>query len=141
MPSVGTRVKVPFARGTTVGICVSDNVEKPHKTLKDVESVLDTAAIVPAELMALAHWMSNYYHYPLGEILATVLPAAARRGAACSIDPPDHWRVSSDAFDNARAPAQAALFNDLLQQGPTATADLVAAGHSRATLKNLSKGN
>jgi primosomal protein N' (replication factor Y) len=141
MPSVGTRVKVPFARGTTVGICVSDTVENPHKTLKDVESVLDTAAIVPAELMALAHWMSNYYHYPLGEILATVLPAAARRGATCSIDPPDHWRVSSDAFDNARAPAQAALFNDLLQQGPTATADLVAAGHSRATLKNLSKGN
>jgi primosomal protein N' (replication factor Y) len=46
MPSIGTRVKVPFARGTTVGICVSDTVEHPHKTLKDVESVLDTSAIV-----------------------------------------------------------------------------------------------
>ncbi|XOV84081.1 MAG: primosomal protein N' [bacterium] len=141
MPAIGARVKVPFARSATVGICVSDRVENPHASLKDVDSILDTEAIVPPELMALARWMSHYYHYPLGEILATVLPAAARRGAACNIAPPDHWRVCTDSFDNKRATAQAALFNDLLQKGPVTTADLLAAGHSRATLNNLRRGN
>ena len=80
MPKIGARVRVPFGRSATVGICVATQVETPHKQLKDVTEVLDSQPVVPTELMALAHWMTTYYHYPLGEVLATILPAAARKG-------------------------------------------------------------
>ncbi len=101
LPAIGARVKVPFGRSTTVGICVAIEVTNPHAKLKDVDAVLDSSAIVSSELMALAHWMTSYYHYPLGEILATILPAAARKGAKCEIDPPDHWQVSTATFEQS----------------------------------------
>lgn len=141
LPAIGARVKVPFGRSATVGICVATDVSNPHAKLKDVDAVLDSSAIVSSELMALAHWMTSYYHYPLGEILATLLPAAARKGAKCEIDPPDHWQVSAAPFINPRAPAQQALFDYLHTNGPTAAVDLVAAGHNRATLRALAKGD
>ena len=137
MPVVGGRVKVPFGRSTTIGICVATEVETPHARLKDVAERLDATAVVPAELMALAHWMTTYYHYPLGEVLATLLPAAARKGAACVIDPPDYWRTTTDDFSNQRAKAQTALFEHLKNQGVCAGEDITAAGFTRQILRKL----
>ena len=93
LPAVGARVRVPFGRSATVGVCVATDVSSPHPNLKDVTEVLDSEPVVPAELMSLAHWMTGYYHYPLGEVLATMLPAAARKGATCSIEPADYWQT------------------------------------------------
>ena len=137
IPVVGSRVKVPFARTITIGICVATCVETPHAKLKDIHEVLDDEAVVPAELVALAHWMTDYYHYPLGEVLATILPAAARKGAICRIDPPDHWRTTKPIFSNPRAKTQQALFDHLKQNGTCAGPDLIASGFSRQTLRKL----
>jgi primosomal protein N' (replication factor Y) len=137
IPNVGARVRVPFGRSATVGICVATQVETPHKQLKDVAEVLDSQPVVPTELMALAHWMTTYYHYPLGEVLATMLPAAARKGASCAIDEPDHWRICAIEFANKRAPAQRALFEHLATSGPVAGEELTSLGFTRQTLRTL----
>ncbi len=47
IPAVGSRVKVPFARTITLGICVATCVETPHAKLKDIHEVLDDEAVVP----------------------------------------------------------------------------------------------
>ena len=137
IPGIGARVRVPFGRSAAVGICVATNVETPHEKLKEITEVLDREPFVPDTLMALAHWMTSYYHYPLGEVLATMLPAAARKGAACEIDEPDHWRTTTREFTNKRAPAQKALFDYLLEQGPCTGEHLVGADFTRQTLRTL----
>ena len=139
LPAVGSRVRVPFGRSRTVGICVSNRVERPHAQLKSIEAVLDTEPVLTPQLMSLAHWMTGYYHHPLGEVLATILPAAARRGAACRIDEEDCWATAIDHFDNKRARSQAALFEYIAQYGPCSGDAIVAAGHRRETLRKLHK--
>jgi len=137
VPAVGARVRVPFGRSATVGICVATDVDSAHEKLKQVDELLDSQAVVPEELMSLAQWMSGYYHYPLGEVLATMLPAAARKGADCRIDAPDVWQTCSAGFDNPRAHAQQALFTYLQTHQPCSGEQLVAAGHKRQTLRKL----
>ncbi len=140
IPEIGSRVRVPFGRSATVGICVATDVETPHARLKDVAEVLDSTPVVTAELMALAHWMTSYYHYPLGEVLATMLPAAARKGASCVVDAPDHWCVCVAEFCNSRARSQQALFDYLQATGPSAGTDITAAGFNRQILRALVQG-
>ena len=136
-PRVGARVRVPFGPSQAIGVCTSTAVESPHAKLKYITCVLDDVPLVPNELMQLANWMSRYYHYPVGEILATILPVAARKGALGQVDAPDYWQVSQDSFDNPRAKVQAALFAYLHTNGPQSGTDLVAAGYKRATLRLL----
>ena len=137
LPQIGARVRVPFGRTTTVGICVATEITSAQQHLKEVLSLLDEDPIIPGPLMDLAHWMNQYYHYPIGEVLATMLPTAARKGAACEIDEPDFWTTAQAQFENVRAPAQQALFQLLRAQGVASGDDIVAAGHKRQTLKNL----
>jgi len=85
----------------------------------------------------LAHWMSTYYHHPLGEVLATVLPAAARRGAEFSITAADCWQVAEPQYVNTRAPRQQQLLEFLLTHPGSSGAEIVAAGFSRALLNKL----
>ena len=93
-PKVGARLRVPFGRSEVIGICISTEVDNPHTSTKAVIEVLDTEAAIAPELLALAQWMQHYYHYPLGEVLATVLPSVARKGTTLEIKPeapPDLW--------------------------------------------------
>ena len=139
VPQIGSRVKVPFGRSKAVGVCVATQVTSGHEKLKAIESILDVTPVVPGELMDLAHWMAGYYHYPLGEVLATILPAAARRGADCNIVPDDLWQPAVAELASKRAPAQQALFDYIGEHAPVAGEDLVAAGFRRDTLRTLVK--
>ncbi len=137
LPAVGARIRVPFGRSETIGICTSTEVDHPHTKLKSVLAVIDQEPMVATDLLELAQWMTTYYHHPLGEVLATILPAAARKGAASTIDPHDFWHLTQEDFDNPRAKAQMALVATLKEQGPTSGTVLVASGHTRATLRKL----
>lgn len=139
LPAVGARVRVPFGRTETIGICTNTDVVQPHTKLKSVLAVIDEQAIVATELLELAHWMTTYYHHPLGEVLATILPAAARKGASTTIDPYDFWQLDQHDFDNPRAKAQMSLVAMLKEKGPTSGTSLVASGHTRATLRKLAE--
>ena len=80
IPNVGARLKVPFGRTQTIGVCVNVEVTSPHKSPKPIIQIIDDDAAISGELLDLANWMSTYYHHPLGEVLATILPNAARKG-------------------------------------------------------------
>ncbi|MEM7208955.1 MAG: primosomal protein N' [Pseudomonadota bacterium] len=96
---VGRRVVVPFGRGQKVGVVVG-RVEQsalPVSKLKGVSEILDSAPSLPADILHLLRWASTYYQCPIGEAVATALPAILR-GVRDSETPmlgrPQHWRAT-----------------------------------------------
>ena len=74
----GSRVVVPFGRKRTVGIVTKLHDRPPAVSAKDVMQAPDTGApALPAELLRLGQWISEYYLAPLGEVFRTMLPLNA----------------------------------------------------------------
>ncbi|MEM8983121.1 MAG: primosomal protein N' [Pseudomonadota bacterium] len=81
-PAIGCRIRVPFGRRRTVGLVWEDAGVPAIATskLKRIDAVIDTAPIVPADVMALLHFASQYYQHAPGEVVAAALPRALRNG-------------------------------------------------------------
>lgn len=82
---VGIRVRVPFGKkreliGILIEIC--EQAETPVAKLKQAIELIDSTAIFSKELWQLCLWAADYYHHPLGDVLATALPALLRKGRA-----------------------------------------------------------
>lgn len=123
-PAAGTRLRVPFGRRRLVAVLVgtAERSELGVGALKAVEEVLDAAPLIPDELLVLCRWAARYYHHPLGEVLATALPARLRQGAAAVRAQLRRWRVSCVAEERAleavsRTPKQARLLAYLRAHG------------------------
>ncbi|MEK7759253.1 MAG: DEAD/DEAH box helicase, partial [Pseudomonadota bacterium] len=81
-PLPGMRVRVPFGRQEVIGVVMGVALESdlPREKLKSIRHVLDVEPLLPPALMELLTWASAYYHYPIGEVMATALPVLLRRG-------------------------------------------------------------
>ena len=78
---VGCRVRVPFGSRELVGLVAATGpAETGDVELRTVSSVLDDMPLLHGELADSLRWLARYTHAPLGEVLATALPAALRRG-------------------------------------------------------------
>ena len=78
---VGRRVRVPFGPRELVGVVAATGpAEGEAPALREALAWLDDEPLVRGELLATARWLARYLHAPLGEVLATALPAALRRG-------------------------------------------------------------
>ncbi len=49
--------------------------------LRPIASVIDATALLSADLLPLAGWLSQYYLTPLGSVIETIVPAGVRAGA------------------------------------------------------------
>lgn len=76
----GQRVLVPFGKRTMVGVVV-EQPQGPQGTgdLKTIEEVLDEVPCLDAAIRHIAHWLASYYHHPIGEVYASVLPVLLRK--------------------------------------------------------------
>ena len=127
-PRPGCRVRVPFGRQRLVGVIHShaDRSELPREKLKPILTVIDAEPILDARVLELLEFSAQYYHHPLGEVIAAALPKLARDGAA-SRAVTERWLASTAGTaaltENAlaRAPRQRELLAVL------AAADGVAA--------------
>ena len=139
-PAVGARVRVPLGRSEVVGVVTGFAEASEHK-LRQVCAVLDDAPLLPPDLIALAAWMSDYYHHPLGEVYATLLPGRARRGAAIETRWPLAWRVAQGAMPAlGRAPKQRQAFEALREFNvPVRDAELAALGIERRAVAALAR--
>lgn len=127
-PSVGARVKVPFGRSTRIGVIISMSGQSdvPADRLKDVLQVLDASALIEAQLLQILKWASDYYHHPLGEVIAAALPVRLRSGRDAKLPMQFAWRVtpagaSLDVRTLGRAPQQALLLRRLCEHGRPAS--------------------
>jgi len=83
-PKLGVRVRVPFGRRQLIGVLVGIARESslaPAK-LKAALEILDETPVFDAVTFELLRWAADYYHHPLGEVLATALVAPGRRTRA-----------------------------------------------------------
>jgi primosomal protein N' (replication factor Y) len=112
----GVRVRVPLGRRSTVGIVV-DHAPKPSvgaTALRAVQELLDSEPLLDEQLLQLLRWTADYYHHPLGEVIAAALPKALKLGAP-ALEQVRIWRLSPEgrealaAGTAARAPRQRAV--------------------------------
>ena len=91
---LGVRVRVPLGKRAAIGIVVdyASEAQVGPEALKSVHQVLDSAALLDSALLQLLRWAADYYHHPLGEVIAAALPKALRDGApAAAITSPSGW--------------------------------------------------
>ena len=119
IPVIGARVAVPFGGRRLVGIVMAHNPADAHDRLRPIAAVLDDASVFGAELFRLASWMASYYQHPIGEVLATVLPAAARKPVRLTIKRPECWEISCAEPNLQRSPRQRALYETIAAAGGT----------------------
>lgn len=79
----GQRLWVPFGKRRVVGVLTAlrAHSDLPDHKLRRALEVIDPAATLPADLLELLMWSADYYHHPVGEVIAAALPASLRHGA------------------------------------------------------------
>jgi primosomal protein N' (replication factor Y) len=74
---IGMRVLVPFKGRKVTGFSI-DLLDEPPKgveeKLREVEDLLDEAPLIDPQMLRFCRWISDYYLYPLGEVIKTGLP-------------------------------------------------------------------
>jgi primosomal protein N' (replication factor Y) len=73
-PVKGSRVLVPVGSRNMVGMAWGLVRDPPMDRLREVKKVLDQESLFPESLMAFLEWISSYYFYPLGKVIAESLP-------------------------------------------------------------------
>ncbi len=84
VPAPGTRVLVPFGRRQQVGLVMAHAADSDleRSRLKRVEAVLDDEPLLSDDALWLIRFTSDYYHHPVGEVAAAMLPVLLRKGNA-----------------------------------------------------------
>ena len=123
-PLPGTRVIVPFGRRRHIGLVMGhiEHSELPLSKIRRCVSALDETALLSADDLWLIRFTSDYYHHPIGEVVAAALPALMRQGKV--LFPTLTVMAISDAGMAAdiealskRAPRQAELLDLLRDAG------------------------
>ena len=117
----GTRVRVPFGRGNRTGVVLGSSLEgnDADYQLKSILEILDDAPVLDPDVMGLARWAAAYYHHPIGDVLATMLPTLLRRGPIPALAKSVGWRLTDSGVRAAanplmKAPRQAELLHHLV---------------------------
>lgn len=141
----GVRLKVPFGRRQQVAVVmarVADS-EVPVERLKAATALLDKAPILGPDDLWLIQFTSDYYHHPIGEVVAAALPAVLRAGkpTKASVEQLVLTAAGRDADIHGlmrRAPRQADVLRALIASGSALPSDLdVALPNWRRSRKAL----
>ncbi len=113
----------------------------PLNKLKPINKCLDAEPILDDSMLKLAYWLARYYHYPLGEVLAVILPTLVRQGRPLDLLI-THWRILPHITDDdfrANAKKQKQQFDMLKLHGERGASEdvLLLEGMQRSFLKTL----
>jgi len=116
----GIRVQVPFGKRKVIGVLIqaTDQSRIASQRLRPALSLLDQEPLLSKDLLDLSVWASRYYHHPLGEVIAALLPAALRSGQPARLPGMQVWKITAagqgiSSAELKRAPRQAALLKRL----------------------------
>ncbi len=117
---VGRRVRVPFGSRELVGWVVDAGPsEAGELELKPALAWLDESPLLQGELWESLAWLARYTHAPLGEVLATAVPATLRQGEPLpDPEPVWQWRLSEagrSAVDGLRRGTRTRQLAELLK--------------------------
>lgn len=131
LPAIGSRVRVPFGQRELTGVVIGHTTADPtlQADWRPLSAVLDEHPLLHGELLASLRWLARYLHAPLGEVLATALPTALRRGDALPDTARHGWALSEagrTALPALRT-GQPRTLAERLQAGPLSERQLDAA--------------
>ncbi|KGQ17832.1 Primosome assembly protein PriA [Lysobacter dokdonensis DS-58] len=115
---VGARVRVMFGPRELIGVVAGTGpIDTAARETKAALAVLDTAPVLQGELLDSLRWLARYVHAPLGEVLATALPAALRQGGPMPDTDEIVWRpVAGASFDKLKRGAMPQRLAELLSE-------------------------
>jgi primosomal protein N' (replication factor Y) len=141
----GIRIEVPFGRRRLVGTLIEVGVgtEVPAGKLRAATAILDRESPLDPVALELARFASDYYHHPLGEVLAAALPAPLRAGRPLEATETRWRRTPPDAGATPRlGRLQQALLAALGAAESIGAAELAAlgAGAREALARLIARG-
>ncbi|MGO9512043.1 MAG: primosomal protein N' [Steroidobacteraceae bacterium] len=127
----GVRVRVPFGRRHLIGILLGTSASSAValSKLKPTLKILDERPVFDPVTFDLLCWAAEYYHHPIGEVMAAALPPSLRAGQPADMTF-ESWsltcagRQELENPSSRRAPQQRALLAWLAQQGPKAAEEI-----------------
>lgn len=128
----GQRVIVPFRNSERLGVVLSvyENSKKPKFLLKKIAYVLDEQPLLSNNILRLAEWASNYYHHPLGPVIAILFPPYLRKKNLLKKYQIFEWQISDIGkcvFKSKRTGKwQKQILCRLLESGPLTTKEINA---------------
>ena len=124
LPVAGCRVVVPFGPRQQVGLVLRHTAAStlPPGKLRRCSSSLDEEPLLTEAELRLIHFTADYYHHPIGEVVAAAMPAILRRGKplhpVVEMIGATEPGIASDIESLAkRAPKQAELLETLIDSG------------------------
>ncbi|NNM01462.1 MAG: primosomal protein N' [Gammaproteobacteria bacterium] len=121
--AVGSRVLVPFGGRRRVGVVVGTKADSAlgQQQLKAATECLDRRPHVDASTLELVRWAADYYHYPIGEVMAAALPGGLRAPRPFKPAQPRVWKITAAGREQlaagpGRAPRQFQLLTWLAEQ-------------------------
>lgn len=143
---IGVRVKISFGRRILVGIIA--RIEKKSKLepsrLKPIITILDEEPLFNESFIKLCEWVSEYYHYSIGEILNNALPVNLRRDIPAEKPGKIAWRLTSvheSLLPTIKRNLRHKNLLELLQQNPDGLTecDLLAKGFTHQMIYYLAR--
>lgn len=142
----GLRVSVSFGRRkdvTGVVVSISNQSDCPQNKLKKINHVIDDHSLFSHKHLNLLKWASNYYHYPIGEVIFSALPLALRKNNSITKYEEKTWCLTEKgaAFEAKlikQAPKQSQLLNYLQQRKSPANEAEINSVYSRSKPSLLS---
>jgi primosomal protein N' (replication factor Y) (superfamily II helicase) len=122
---------VPFGRRQLVGILIGTSVSSviAAAKLKPALEILDTQPVFDAVTFDLLCWAAEYYHHPIGEVMAAALPMSLRAGQAAQLTI-ESWSLTAAGREELqspggrRAPQRRALLRWLAEHEPATEAQM-----------------
>ena len=108
---IGKRVFVSFGNRKRTGFIVGMITSCDLKNLKPIAEILDAEPLFSANDLVFYQWIANYFMYPLGKVLAEIIPSGSEKKDFFWITP-----LASET-DSHLTPAQEKLLA-FLQQYP-----------------------
>lgn len=78
----GVRIQTTFGKKNVVGVLINvkSSTDIPIEKIKTITAKIDDQPVLTPAILKLCYWASEYYHYPLGEIINQALPKTLREG-------------------------------------------------------------
>ncbi len=129
----GKRVLISFSGRKVTGYILRIIPPANRKGLKDIISIIDPYPLFPPNMVEFFEWLSNYYIYPIGQVIKTALPTGLNVRIPYGTEtPPKGWLdrvgllkkvfitvkkgaiIDRSLFDTKRAPKNEGEFLEMI---------------------------
>ncbi len=128
----GMRVLVPFGKRRVTGYILSGQKTCGKFQAKNILDVLDDHPLFPSSCIPFFKWISEYYIYPMGEVIKAALPSGLDRHDVASVFTTTQGRKMLDK--RLLLPGEQAVLEFVLQKEPCTLKQLIK--HSTNTKIN-----